>query len=154
MKTSALRRRPSTTDVFYWLTSTTEIFYWSKSTRLMFSWSTPTRLRFSTGQPRPTSTSRKNQCGRRSTLDVDRRRCRLLFFLCFHHALFQFVVTIWGFVLPRGWSTFHQRLLIVQYSIGKLKKKTDRQTDRQTWCLIFNHKQKTFAQNEHYVVTL
>ena len=44
MKTSALRRRPSTTDVFYWLTSTI--------------------LMFSTGRRWSTSTSRKYQSGR------------------------------------------------------------------------------------------
>ena len=54
MKTSAMKRRPSTTDVFelfYWSTSTTDVFNWSTSIRLSFSyWSMSTRLSFSTGR--------------------------------------------------------------------------------------------------------
>ena len=69
MKTSALKRRPSTTfstEVFYWSTSTTDIFNWSTSTRIsffllvtvdhpdVFNWSTSTRLSFCTGRRRQT----------------------------------------------------------------------------------------------------
>ena len=76
MKTSALRRRPSTTDVFYWSTSTTELFIahgefmrfliilisltWWTSTTELFYWST--------------SNSRKTQAkvdGRPRKLTVD-----------------------------------------------------------------------------------
>ena len=53
MKTSAVRRRLSTTDVFYWSTSTTNVFDWSTSTTNVFYLSTSTRLTFSTGRHRP-----------------------------------------------------------------------------------------------------
>ena len=83
MKTSGLKRRLSTTEVFDVDVDQTElltipiltVFYWSKSTILtFFYWSTSTTDVFNWSTYWSTSTSSKTSGWRWSTLGVDRRR--------------------------------------------------------------------------------